>query len=1337
MNKVYALAILFASFLLNTASAQSYRWASYGNSIGFDYGNALVVDDTGNVYVAGQFEYDFYVQSIHLSTMGQHDIFVAKFDSAGTLKWIRQGGGSDGDAAVGIDIDAAGNVYVTGEIETTCYFFQYPFTDSLVSTGFNDAFIVKYNNAGTRQWLKKSAYSNKDERGKSLVADADGNFYTTGSYTGNCNMGGVLILPHLGSGDGYLAKFNSNGNLIWAKGVSSSGEDKGRNVALDNDGNVYLTATYKNNCSIGGTTITGTGRQNSLLAKFDSSGTLRWVRTAYGSDTTRAAGLSVDASGNVYVTGYFQDTTYFGSQQLIGYGNYDIFIVKYDSSGNVVWAKQEGGPYEDIGYGLDFNQNTNQFYVTGQFDDHGEFGGVNRVSNGQRDMFVCGYDTAGNALWFQNGGGSIRDAGYGVGHSPDGAVYVTGFYDTTASFGLINVPGYSTLAEFMVTKINPAVTGQPTTITTNLNISLVNCNEMQLTWTNGNGARRIVLAHAVSAVSSNPVDGTGYSASSTFGSGSQIGSGNYVVYDGTGSTVTVTGLSAGTRYYYSVYEYNGYAASSNYLTSSFASGNLLNNAFSTSVSAAPSSYCAGGSTTLSVTNGVSATWSPAGGLSATSGLSVTANPTITTTYTALITDAGGCQSSKTITVTVNDLPLVDAGIDLQACISGSSISLFGAPSGGTYSGPGVSANAFNPATAGIGTHTITYSYTDANGCSNTDTRDIQVTAPPTVTFSAVTSFCINDPSYTLVEGSPAGGTYSGTGVTAGQFDPAVSGAGTFALTYTYSDASGCGSSASRNVTVNPLPTVTLGSFTSVCANDAAFNLNGGSPSGGDYFVNDSLRTQFDPPEWGAGTYSVRYEFTNANGCKNTATSTILVNALPNVQLSSFASKCINSGLLTLSGGTPAGGSYSGTGVSGNSFNPAVSGVGTFTITYSYSDANGCGNSATQTITVNDLPTVNAGTYAAVCQNSGGVTLNGGTPSGGSYSGTNVSGNTFTPSTVGSNTINYSYTDGNGCSNLASTTITVNALPTVSINSVSPVCEGSTALISLSGSPSGGTFSGTGVSGNSFDPTGLAANTYAISYSVTDANSCSNSASTNMVINPLPNVTFSNPADVCANAGPVTLNTGSPLGGIYSGTNVVGNLFDPTGLTPGVVSLSYSYTDANSCSNSATASIIVNGFPVIYIGQDSTICSNQTIVLDAGSGYASYSWSTGALTQTISLDSTMLNPGPNNITCTVTDANQCSGFDVAVITRDLCLGVETAELIGASVYPNPFSNLLNVLTNDGKTYQLEVSNATGQLIYNASFSKDLVIATDKWAQGIYILKISNDTQFSALKFIKTN
>jgi hypothetical protein len=191
-----------------------------------------------------------------------------------------------------------------------------------------------------------------------------------------------------------------------------------------------------------------------------------------------------------------------------------------------------------------------------------------------------------------------------------------------------------------------------------------------------------------------------------------------------------------------------------------------------------------------------------------------------------------------------------------------------------------------------------------------------------------------------------------------------------------------------------------------------------------------------------------------DACNNVQTDsiTITVNPLPEVSLNlnSPATLCANSAAFSLSGGAPAGGTYSGNGISGNNFNPAVSGIGTFPISYTISDANGCVNTAVQNLTVNSNPSVSIAVVQALCSNASPINLVG-SPSGGSFSGNGVSGNNFNPAGLsGDISITYNFTSLQGCSGSASQNVTVNAAPVAQI--LSPqgtvICNGNPVALNV-------------------------------------------------------------------------------------------------------------------------------------------------------------------------------------------------------------------------------------------------------------------------------------------------
>ena len=625
----------------------------------------------------------------------------------------------------------------------------------------------------------------------------------------------------------------------------------------------------------------------------------------------------------------------------------------------------------------------------------------------------------------------------------------------------------------------------------------------------------------------------------------------------------------------------------------------------------------------------------------------------THTITYNYTDANGCTNANSSTITVNALPVVNAGTYTAVCINATPVALNGTPAGGTFSGPGVTGSTFNPATAGAGTHTITYTYTNASGCTNTNTASITVNALPVVNAGTYAAACLNAASVTL-NGTPAGGTFSGPGVTGSSFNPATAGAGTHTITYNYTNASGCANSATTTITVNALPVVNAGTYAAVCINAAPVTL-AGTPVGGTFSGMGVTGTSFNPATAGIGTHTITYNYTAANGCANSATTSVTVYSLPTVNAGTYAAICIDRPAITLAG-TPAGGTFSGPGVTGTSFNPGTAGAGTHTITYLYTDAGGCTNSATTTITVTALPVLNAGTYAPVCINGSGVTL-AGTPAGGTFSGTGVTGNTFNPATAGAGTHTLTYGGVGGCGNIITTTITVNPLPTVNAGTYAGVCINA-AAVTLAGTPAGGTFSGPGVTGNSFNPATAGAGTHTITYNYTDGNGCANSATTTVTVNPLPTVSAGSYGGVCVNAPAVTL-AGAPAGGTFSGTGVTGTTFNPATTGVGTHTINYTYTNANGCTHSVITTITVNALPVVNAGTYATVCLNGSAVALAGTPAGGTFSGTGVTGN--SFNPATAGVGTHTLTYNYTDANACANSATTTIT------VNSLPVVNAGTY----------------------------------------------------------------------
>jgi PKD repeat protein len=670
------------------------------------------------------------------------------------------------------------------------------------------------------------------------------------------------------------------------------------------------------------------------------------------------------------------------------------------------------------------------------------------------------------------------------------------------------------------------------------------------------------------------------------------------------SIPAVTAVNAGT-YSLSVTE-NG-------CTSTVATTNVVvNPAPVVSVSPTSASICEGDNTSLTASGATTYSWSPATGLSATAGATVSADPVATTTYTVTGLQSG-CSADATVTVTVNTVPLVSAGPDLTLCNQPIAEQLTGSPAGGTWSGPNITpAGEFTP--TGLGTFTVTYSFTDGNGCSATDDAVVDVQDPAVIVMPADEQVCMGSPVFTL-NATPAGGTWSGTGVDAvGNYTPST--AGTFVLTYTFGTGT-CASSDVMNVVVDPQPVVNPGVGFDVCIDAGVQNLSG-TPAGGTWSGTGVTGTQFNPATAGTGAHALSYSFTDpVTGCANSAQITATVNALPVVDAGTDITVC-DQPIATLLTGSPAGGTWSGTGVApGGSFTPA--GVGSFTLDYTFTDGNGCTDADQMTVTVISPTPADAGPDLEACLNDPAFLLTA-TPAGGSWSGTGVTvGGSFTPSALGTFTLTYAVGTGT-CLTTDQMDFTVHALPVVNAGADQAFCISAPAA-TFTGAPAGGTWSGTGITNavnGTFEPGTAGAGTFEIVYTFTDAVTlCLNRDTLVATVNPLPVPSFTNNPVACVGVAEQFTNTttGGATWAWDFGDGGTSAVQDPTHTytAVGTYTIQLIATSAAGCVDSINGTIEVLGPPVALftLAPDSGCAPIQVSYNNLSSGVGiSHSWDFG-------------------------------------------------------------------------------------------------------------------------------
>ncbi len=435
---VWSLVLQAALAVSAAEPPPDFLWSRQAvGSTNSDIGYALAADTTGNVYVCGSFAGTINFGG-NLISSGLTDVFVAKYDGAGNLLWARKAGGTGYDEGRGIAVDAAGNAYVTGIFQGAASFGA----TNLTSSGNSDVFLAQYDAAGTIIWARRAG-GNADDEAHALALDGAGNLYLTGTFDGNASFGSFAMQNNSHTSDLFIAKTDNLGNFLWVAKAGGNTDDDSRSISLDAATNVYVTGSFAGTATFGTTNLTARGTNglnDAFLAKYSGAGTFLWAQQAGGNGSDNGYSVTTDNGGNVIVTGSFSSPALFGATSLTGNGT-DIFVAKYDSAGSMLWVRRAGGNdaiYGDSGRGVT-TDGAGNIYVTGFFSGSGNFGSTNLPTSGFDDVFVAKYDNGGNLLWVRQAGGVNLDVANAIALDGSANIFATGFFYDTASFGGVNL----------------------------------------------------------------------------------------------------------------------------------------------------------------------------------------------------------------------------------------------------------------------------------------------------------------------------------------------------------------------------------------------------------------------------------------------------------------------------------------------------------------------------------------------------------------------------------------------------------------------------------------------------------------------------------------------------------------------------------------------------------------------------------------------------------------------------------------------------------------------------------------------------------------------------------
>jgi len=442
-----------------TAQSPNFQWVrSVGGSL-TDFGYANVVDAQGNVYSTGMFEgtadFDPSANVFNLTSNGERDIFVLKLGPSGNFIWAKSVGSGLKDYGYTISIDPFDNVLVAGYFGSIADFDPGPGTFTINANGIDDMYILKLDPNGNFIWAK-TFVSGFNSWGciKGIKTDLAGNIFTTGFFKGTVDFdpgAANFSLSSLIYREIFISKLDASGNFIWAKAMGGNLNDDSYSIALDQAGSIYTTGDFSSVADFdpgpGSYTLQASGGPNFFVSKYDVTGNIIWAKGFVGFTSE----VTIDPFNNVYVTGSFSGTVDFDPDtavnNLTSNGGIDIFVLKIDPSGNLIWVKNMGGLNDESAWGITTDGNGNVL-TTGYYSGTGDFdpdiGTSYLVSDGgSGDIFISKLNSAGSFVWAKSMGGSLFDESYAISVDPFGNIYATGHFEGTADFdpeaGAINM----------------------------------------------------------------------------------------------------------------------------------------------------------------------------------------------------------------------------------------------------------------------------------------------------------------------------------------------------------------------------------------------------------------------------------------------------------------------------------------------------------------------------------------------------------------------------------------------------------------------------------------------------------------------------------------------------------------------------------------------------------------------------------------------------------------------------------------------------------------------------------------------------------------------------------
>lgn len=369
--------------LAKFSDAGIHIWSKrFGDISGGQEGYAVTTDASGNVYLTGYFQGSADFGGGVLTSAGDYDVFLVKFDGSGVHQWSKRFGDATLQYGTSVATDALGNVYLSGMFYGDVDFGG----GTLTSAGLFDAFVAKFDSVGSHLWSKRFGDGGYQWAFRTCTDPAN-NVCVAGLFTGSVDLGGG---PLVGAGnyDIFLAKLDPSGAHLWSKRFGDASGQYVYSIATDAGANVYIAGPSYGAVDFGGGLLMSAGDRDLFLAKFDASGAHQWSKRFGDAGGHGGCAVTTDVSGNVYLSSDFSGGIDFGGGVLTSAGFYDLAIAKFTAAGAHEWSERIGDSNNQYAFAAACG-NSGTLYVAGYFEGSMSFGSTSLVSAGGNDMYLA------------------------------------------------------------------------------------------------------------------------------------------------------------------------------------------------------------------------------------------------------------------------------------------------------------------------------------------------------------------------------------------------------------------------------------------------------------------------------------------------------------------------------------------------------------------------------------------------------------------------------------------------------------------------------------------------------------------------------------------------------------------------------------------------------------------------------------------------------------------------------------------------------------------------------------------------------------------------------------